>query len=124
MNFIWAASNEMGLGAINAAERKGVLDDSGGETPPANGKIGVFTNDVTPESTDAIRAGTLIAETHHGFPEWGWFGTEFAVKLVCGQEVPKTEDIRPRTVYQANADQFYPEPQLPAIDWKTIKADC
>ena len=124
MNFIWAASNEMGLGAINAAEREGVLDDSGGETPPADGKTAVFTNDVTPESTDAIRDGTLIAETHHGFPEWGWFGTQFAVQLACGQEVPQTEDIRPRTVYQGNADQFYPEPDLPKIDWKKIKADC
>ena len=124
MNFIWAASNEMGLGAINAAEREGVLDDSGGETPPANGKVALFTNDVTPESADAIRDGKLIAETHHGFPEWGWFGTEFAVKLVCGQEVPETEDIRPRTVYQGNADQYYPEPKLPPIDWKQIKADC
>ena len=124
MNFIWAASNEMGLGAINAAEREGVLDDSGGETPPADGKTAVFTNDVTPESTDAIREGTLIAETHHGFPEWGWFGTQFAVQLACGQEVPQTEDIRPRTVYQGNADQFYPEPELPEIDWQKIKQDC
>jgi ribose transport system substrate-binding protein len=124
MNFIWAASNEMGLGAIIAAERRGVLDDSGGETPPTGGKVAVFTNDVTPESTDAIRDGTLIAETHHGFPEWGWFGTEFAVRLVCGQEVPQTEDIRPRTVYPGNADQYYPEPELPPIDWKKIKADC
>jgi ribose transport system substrate-binding protein len=124
MNFIWAASNEMGLGAINAAEREGVLDDSGGETPPAEGKIGIFTNDVTPESTDAIREGKLIAETHHGFPEWGWFGTQFAVQLACGQEVPQTEDIRPRTVWQGNADQFYPEPQLPEIDWRAIKRDC
>jgi ribose transport system substrate-binding protein len=124
MNFIWAASNEMGLGAINAAEQEGVLDDSGGETPPAKGKVAVFTNDVTPESTDAIRGGKLIAETHHGFPEWGWFGTQYAVMLVCGEEVPQTKDIRPRTVYQANADQFYPEPELPEIDWKKIKADC
>src|SRR5215216_817766 len=124
MNFIWAASNEMGLGAINAAERKGALDDSGGETPPAKGKVAIFTNDVTPESADAIRDGKLIAETHHGFPEWGWFGTEFAVRLACGQQVPKTEDIRPRTVWQGNADQFYPEPKLPPIDWKKIKADC
>jgi ribose transport system substrate-binding protein len=124
MNFIWAASNEMGLGAINAAEREGVLDDSGGDTPPADGKTAVFTNDVTPESTDAIREGKLIAETHHGFPEWGWFGTQFAVQLACGQEVPQTEDIRPRTVYQGNADQFYPEPQLPEIDWQKIKRDC
>jgi ribose transport system substrate-binding protein len=124
MNFIWAASNEMGLGAINAAERKGVLDDSGGETPPAEGKVAVLTNDVTPESTDAIRAGKLIAETHHGFPEWGWFGTQYAVQLACGEDVPQTKDIRPRTVYQGNADQFYPQPDLPAIDWKKIKADC
>jgi ribose transport system substrate-binding protein len=124
MNFIWAASNEMGLGAINAAERKGVLDSSGGETPPAEGKVSVFTNDVTPESTDAIRAGKLIAETHHGFPEWGWFGTQYAVQLACGEDVPQTKDIRPRTVYQGNADQFYPQPDLPAIDWKKIKADC
>jgi ribose transport system substrate-binding protein len=124
MNFIWAASNEMGLGAINAAERKGVLDDSGGDTPPAEGKVAVFTNDVTPESTDAIRAGKLIAETHHGFPEWGWFGTQYAVQLACGEDVPQTKDIRPRTVYQGNADQFYPQPDLPAIDWKKIKADC
>jgi ribose transport system substrate-binding protein len=124
MHFIWAASNEMGLGAIMAAERQGVLDDSGGETPPADGKTAVFTNDVTPESTDAIREGKLIAETHHGFPEWGWFGTQFAVQLACGQEVPQTEDIRPRTVWQGNADQFYPEPQLPEIDWQKIKRDC
>jgi ribose transport system substrate-binding protein len=124
MNFIWAASNEMGLGAINAAEREGVLDDSGGETPPADGKTSIFTNDVTPESTDAIREGKLIAETHHGFPEWGWFGTQFAVQLACGQEVPQTEDIRPRTVWQGNADQFYPEPELPEIDWQKIKRDC
>jgi ribose transport system substrate-binding protein len=124
MNFIWAASNEMGLGAINTAERKGVLDDSGGETPPAEGRVSVFTNDVTPESTDAIRDGKLIAETHHGFPEWGWFGTEVAVKLACEQEVAKTRDIKPRTVYQGNADLFYPEPELPPINWKKIKADC
>src|ERR671914_1078081 len=38
MNFIWAASNEMGLGAINAAEREGVLDDSGGGGPPGGGE--------------------------------------------------------------------------------------
>lgn len=124
MNFIWAASNEMGLGAINAAEQEGVLDDSGGETPPAKGKVAIFTNDVTPESADAIRAGKLIAETHHGFPEWGWFGTQYAVMLVCDEKVPQTKDIRPRTVYQGNADQFYPEPDLPEIDWKKIKADC
>lgn len=124
MQFMWAASNEMGLGAIAAAERKKVLSTAGGTKEPEDGKVAVLTNDVTPESTDAIRAGKLVAETHHGFPEWGWFGTQFAVQLACGQSVPETEDIRPRTVYSGNADQFYPDPQLPPIDWDQIKQDC
>lgn len=124
MDFIWAASNEMGLGAINAAERKGVLEVGGGDKALSDGKIAIFTNDVTPESTDAIRAGKLIAETHHGFPEWGWFGGQFAIQLACGQEVPKLYDIRPRTAYKGNADQFYPQPKLPEIDWAKIKQDC
>ncbi|HLF43377.1 MAG TPA: sugar ABC transporter substrate-binding protein [Acidimicrobiia bacterium] len=123
LNFVWAASNEMGLGAMITAERLGILDDAGAAGPTADA-VAVFTNDVTPESTDAIRAGTLIAETHHGFPEWGWFGTEFAVRLACGLEVPPFEDIRPRTVYQGNADLFYPSPSLPVIDWEGIKTEC
>jgi ribose transport system substrate-binding protein len=124
LDFVWAASNEMGLGAMITAERKGILNSVGGQKPPPEGKVSIFTNDVTPESTDRIRQGRLIAETHHGFPEWGWFGTEYAVRLVCGLDVPKTKDIRPRTVWQANADQFYPTPDLPEIDWEGIKADC
>ena len=124
MNFMWAASNEMGLGAMATVERRGVLDDSGGETPPEEGKVAIFTNDVTPESTDAIREGKIIAETHHGFPEWGWFGTKFGVQLACGQDVPQTYDIRPRTVWQGNADLFYPSPDLPKINWQQIKNDC
>jgi ribose transport system substrate-binding protein len=124
MNFMWAASNEMGLGAMATAERRGVLDDSGGETPPEEGKVAIFTNDVTPESTDAIREGKIIAETHHGFPEWGWFGTKFGVQLACGQDVPQTYDIRPRTVWQGNADLFYPTPDLPEINWQQIKNNC
>jgi ribose transport system substrate-binding protein len=124
MQFMWAASNEMGLGAIATSERKNVLSAAGGTKEPVDGKVAIFTNDVTPESTDAIRAGKLVAETHHGFPEWGWFGTQFAVQLACGQTVPETYDIRPRTVFQGNADQFYPDPKLPPIDWDKIKQDC
>ena len=124
LDFVWAASNEMGLGAMITAERKGVLDSTGGESPPPEDKVSIFTNDVTPESTNAIRQGKIIAETHHGFPEWGWFGTEYAVRLACGLEVEQSKDIRPRTVWQGNADQFYPTPELPEIDWEGIKADC
>jgi ribose transport system substrate-binding protein len=121
LDFVWAASNEMGLGAMITAERRGILDT--GPTPQED-KVAVFTNDVTPESTNRIREGKLIAETHHGFPEWGWFGVEYAVKLACGIDVPQTKDIRPRTAYKANADLFYPTPKLPAIDWEAVKNDC
>jgi ribose transport system substrate-binding protein len=124
LDFVWAASNEMGLGAMLTAEREGRLDDTGGSTPPGDDLVAIFTNDVTPESTDAIREGGLIAETHHGFPEWGWFGTEFAVKLACGIDVPQFEDIRPRTVWEGNADLFYPTPELPEIDWEGMRQDC
>jgi ribose transport system substrate-binding protein len=105
------------------AERRNVLATTE-ESPPVKGKVAVFTNDVTPESVARIKEGKLIAETHHGFAEWGWFGTQFAVQLACGQQVPKIQDIRPRTVWQGNADKFYPDIALPAIDWNKIKGDC
>ncbi|AYY15755.1 sugar ABC transporter substrate-binding protein [Actinobacteria bacterium YIM 96077] len=124
LDFIWAASNEMGLGAMLTAEREGRLDDTGGSTPPDDELVAVFTNDVTPESTEAIRQGQIIAETHHGFAEWGWFGTEFAVRLACGMDVPEFEDIRPRTAWEGNADLFYPDPALRDIDWEEIAAEC
>jgi ribose transport system substrate-binding protein len=86
--------------------------------------VAIFTNDVTPESVDRIAEGKIIAETTHGFADWGWFGTKFAVQLACGIETPKTYDIRPRTVYKVNARNFYPEPKLEAIDWDGIHANC
>jgi ribose transport system substrate-binding protein len=121
LDFVWAASNEMGLGAMLASDSVGRLQLA--KDPHALGgkKVAVFTNDVTPESVARIGEGKIIAETTHGFADWGWFGTEFAVRLACGLEVPKTFDIRPRTAYQANATLFYPNPALPPIDWEGIK---
>ena len=109
LDVIWAASNEMGLGAINALKNANRL-----------GEVIVVTNDGTPESVDAIRNGELMAETWHGFPEWGWYGTKFAVMLKLGLEVPKTFDIRPRTEYKGNADEFYPNPKLEPINWEEL----
>jgi ribose transport system substrate-binding protein len=123
MQFIWAASNEMGLGAMLTAERRKALANAE-ESVPAQRQVAVFTNDVTPESVARIKEGKIVAETHHGFAEWGWFGTQFAVQIACGQQVPKTQDIRPRTVWQGNADKFYPDIALPAIDWNKVKGDC
>ena len=124
LDFIWAASNEMGLGAMLTAQREGRLDDSGGTSEHPEQTVAIFTNDVTPESVEAIKSGQIIAETHHGFAEWGWFGTETAVKIACGVEVEQFQDIRPRTVYEGNADQFYPDPELPEIDWESIRSEC
>jgi ribose transport system substrate-binding protein len=123
MQFVWAASNEMGLGAMLTLERRGALATAG-EEPPVGGKTAVFTNDVTPESVARIKEGKIVAETHHGFAEWGWFGTEAAVRLVCGIGVEQLQDIRPRTVYEGNADLFYPDIALPEIDWEGIKSEC
>jgi len=111
LDFIWAASNEMGLGAMLTSERM--------ERP----EVKVFTNDGTPESVERIREGRLVAETWHGFPEWGWYGTKYAVMLALGlkDQVPQFFDIRPRIEWQSNADMFYPNPYLEPIDWESIK---
>lgn len=124
LDFIWTASNEMALGAINILADADRLEVNADGSPHTPGLTALFTNDNTGESTEAIRAGNIIAETSHGFADWGWLGTEVAVKLACGVNVERFNDIRPRTVYFANADQFYPDPTLPEIDWDSIAASC
>ena len=76
----------MGLGAMIASEAAGRLETADGGPKVGDNTIAVFTNDVTPESVDRIAEGKMIAETTHGFADWGWFGTAFAVQLVCGVE--------------------------------------
>lgn len=109
IDVIWAASNEMGIGATIPIQQQGLEDE-----------IEVITNDGTPESVDMIRSGALLAETWHGFPEWGWYGTRFAVRAALGLSVPQQFDIRPRLEYEGNADEFYPNVSLEAHDWEGI----
>lgn len=124
LDFIWAASNEMGLGAMLAAQAANRLETVDAGPTVGDNTVAIFTNDVTPESVDRIAEGKIIAETTHGFADWGWFGTSFAVQLACGQQPPATFDIRPRIAWRENARQFYPDPVLPEIDWKTIRTNC
>lgn len=124
LDFIWAASNEMGMGAQIAAENAGRLETADAGVAVGDETVAIFTNDVTPESVDRLAEGLMIAETTHGFADWGWFGGEFAVRIVCGLEVPETFDIRPRIAYQENARLFYPDPVLPEIDWAGIQEAC
>lgn len=109
LDVIWAASGEMALGALAAVEAAG-----------RQGEVQIFSNDVTPESTALLQAGRLQAETHHGFADWGWYGTKFAVMLALGLPTPPSFDIRPRTVYRANTHLFYPEPILEPINWAAM----
>jgi ribose transport system substrate-binding protein len=120
LDAIWAASNEMGLGAMLACDSRGRLELAG-QGDIGDKFVAVFTNDVTPESANRVKEGKMVAETHHGFPEWGWYGTEFAVTLAMGGKVPYIFDIRPRTMYKENADLFYPNPKLEPIKWDVIK---
>lgn len=124
LDFVWGESSEMAIGAATTLERANSLDTSGGSTSPEDGTISVFSNDVTPETVSMIKNGKIVAETHHGFAEWGWFGTEFGVKVACGIDVPQFKNIQPRTVWEGNADRFYPNPQLPNIDWEQIRSNC
>lgn len=124
LDFIWAASNEMGLGAMLASEAVDRLELASGGPVLGDETVAVFTNDVTPESVDRIAESKIVGETTHGFADWGWFGTEFAVEIVCGMDVPQTFDIRPRIAYVENARLFYPDPVLPEIDWEKIKEQC
>ncbi len=112
LDAIVAVSAEMEFGAISAVESAGRQDE-----------VKVIGNDGTPESIAAIKAGQLTAETWHGFPEWGWYGVEIAVKLAYGEPVEKLVDVLPRTEYIGNADTFYPNPVLKPIDWEKIIAD-
>jgi len=113
LDAIWAASNEMGMGAMSAVEAAG-----------RQKQVGVLTNDGTPESIGLIKEGRLVAETWHGFPEWGWYGTRFAVQAALGLPVPQKYDIRPRTVHRGNADDFYPNVKLEPIPWAEIKRNA
>ena len=124
IDFIWAASNEMGLGAMLAAQNANRLQTAGEAPSMGSGKVAVFMNDVTPESVDRIAEGKIIAETTHGFADWGWYGTKIAVQLACKAEVPKIFDIRPRSVDKQNARQFYPDPKLEQVNWQDIRSKC
>lgn len=124
LDFFWAASNEMGLGAMLASEAANRLEVASENPVIGDETVAVFTNDVTPESVERISEGKIIAETSHGFADWGWYGGEFAVRLACGMGAPETFDIRPRIAYKENGSLFYPNPELPPINWEEIKAGC
>lgn len=109
LDAIYAACAEMEIGAHIAVKNADRLDE-----------VIVIGQDGTPETLDNIRQGNITAETWHGFPDWGWYGAEFAVRLALGLDVPEKFDIRPRTEYKDNADNFYPDPKLEPIDWEAI----
>lgn len=115
VDLIWAACNDMAFGVIEVLEKNRRLNQE--RQPDARG-IAVITNDGTPKSLKMIEQGKIIAETWHGFPEWGWHGVEFATKAVQGQYVPAICDIIPRIEFSGNITQFFPHPKLSEIFWR------
>lgn len=111
IDFIWSMSSEMGLGAMLGVEAKGRQED-----------VIVINQGGTAETMTRTREGRLLAETWHGFPEWGWYGTRFAVMMALGlgEEVPMQFDVRPRTIFVDNLAQVSPVPYLSAHDWEGI----
>jgi len=121
LDFIWANSNELGLGAMLASEAAGRRESAEHGMVLGDTMIAVFTHGVTAESATRVQEGRLIAEVTHGFPDWGWFATYFAVRVTLKLPVPEFYDIRPRISYIANAHLFHPAlGELPALDWQGI----
>jgi len=106
---IFAPDSEMGIGARIAAENAGREDD-----------VMILTQGGTAESSEWTRDQKLTADTWHGFPDWGWYGVQFAVMQVMGHSPPYMFDIGARTQWQGNAHMFYPYVQLPVIPWQEI----
>ena len=106
---IFAPSSEMGFGARIAVEGAGREND-----------VMVLTHGGTAESGDWIRDQRLLVDTWHGFPDWGWYGVQFAVMQALGQDIPPMFDIGARTQWYGNADMFFPNVQLSPIPWQEI----
>jgi ribose transport system substrate-binding protein len=119
LDFIWAASNELGLGAMLALEAVGRRESALEGPVLGNATAAVFNQGTTPESATRVREGRIVSDTTHGFPDWGWFGVYLAVRSALGLAVPEFYDIRPRIAYTGNVDLFFP-PTLPALNWAGI----
>jgi ribose transport system substrate-binding protein len=124
LDFIWGNSSEHGIGAMLAVEAAGRLARAEEAPSPGDRSIAIFSNGVTPESTARIAEGRMLAETTHGFVDWGWHGGALAVRMACRLEVPQIYDIRPRIAFRGNASDFFPSPRLPYLNWAQIRQDC
>lgn len=112
MNFIYAESAEMTLGAqtaVVAANKKGAIVVGG--------------QDGTTESLKCVADGDCVMDLWHGFPEWGWRAVDYSVRILNGMEVPLKYDINAQVVDKSNISKYYPAPSeesLHPIDWKGI----
>lgn len=115
LDFIYAESAEMTLGAFTAVQSANKTD-----------QLAVGGQDGTTESLQCVADGDCAMDLWHGFPEWGWRATDFAVRLVNGLEVPLKYDIGAEVVDVTNVSKYYPVPSeevLHPIDWEGIVAE-
>ena len=85
---IWAANDEMALGAIQALAAEGL-----------NGKIKVCATDGTPPGIDAVEKGDLVCTSDWNPYLWGALGLSLAHKAATGQYDPTKEPKAHREFY-------------------------
>jgi len=123
LDFIWTNSNPLGLGAMLGLEAAGRRELATEGPVLGDRYVAVFVQGLTPESAERIREGRIVSEPTHGFADWGWFGTYFAVRAALGLRVPELYDTRPRIAYIGNVHLFFPVPELPPLDWQAVIAE-
>ena len=98
---IWAANDEMALGAIQALKGEGL-----------NGKIKVCAIDGTPPGLDAVEAGDMVCTSDWNPYLWGALGMSLAYKAATGEYDPTTASKDHR--------EFYGKTSL--VDAQNVKA--
>jgi ribose transport system permease protein len=101
LDAIFAANDEMALGAIEAIDAAGRLDE-----------IVVIGFDAIPDALANIRSGRMLGSVAQFPSEMGRLGVKHAVELVrLGQEPPREVLTRVELIDRHNVDEFAPPEQ-------------
>lgn len=95
IDIVFGSCGETAIGAIQAIKDADRLDE-----------CDVIGLDGQKEELEAIRAGEMIA-TWQYMPA-GDLGFEYAVKVLKGEEVPKTVHVKSHKITKENVDSFKP----------------
>jgi ribose transport system substrate-binding protein len=98
LDAIFAANDELALGAVQAAESAGRLS-----------KIAITGYNGVPSALQSIRAGKLSMTVLLGAESWGKLAMQTAVDYLNGKQVPKQVFFQPIVVDTENISKLKPE---------------